>query len=151
MTREFKLLICLCSENSLPNIEDLYFESLSISGQASNATRQFHWCCPRIFLESWLGGSRIFFLVSICSNINIATSLHAQAQPLHLFQSQRNFCNRLTNVLRSLKKSMRNFGKIKYEFHTAGYLAFSKPHPVAGCVECMNISTRRCFPRGASS
>ena len=37
---------------------------------------------------------------------------------------------------------MRNFGKIKCEFQTAGYLAFLnmlKPYPFAGCVECMNI------------
>ena len=38
------------------NIEDLYFESLGISEQASNAPGQFHWCFPCIFL-SWLSAS----------------------------------------------------------------------------------------------
>jgi len=138
MSREFTLMICLCSENSVSNIEDLCFKSLGISGQASNAPGQFHWCFPTIFSESWLSASRIFFLVTIWSNTNIATSLYAQARHLHLFQSQGNFWNRLTletNVLCFLKKLMRNFGKIRYEFQTAGYLVFLKPYPVAGCVD----------------
>ena len=47
--------ICLILENSFPKIEDLYFESLSISEQASNAPGQFHWCFQRIFFtQSWL-------------------------------------------------------------------------------------------------
>ena len=140
VSQEFKLMICLCSENSFSNIEDPYFESLGTFGEASNAPGQFHWCFPRIFSESRLSESQILFLVSIWSNTNIATSFYAQAQPLHLFQSQGNFWNRLTNV--SSQKSMRNFGKIKCEFQTAGYLAFLnmlKPYPFAGCVECMNI------------
>ena len=92
-------------------------------------------------------------VTNILRNTNIATSFYAQAQTLHLFQSQGNFWNRLTNVLRSLQKSMRNFGKVICEFQTAGHLAFLKmlkPYPFVGCEECMNISTWRCFPRGAS-
>ena len=68
-----------------------------------------------------------FFRVSIRSNTNIVTSLYAQARHLHLFQS----LTLATNVLCSLKKSMRNFGTIQ----TAGYLVFLKPYPVAGCVD----------------
>ena len=135
MSREFTLMTCLCSENSFSNIEDLYFKSLGISGQASNAPGQFHWCFPTIFSESWLSASRIFFLVTIWLNTNIATSLYAQARHLHVFQSQGNFWKRLTletNVLYSLKKLMRNFGKIRWEFRTAGYLVFLKPYPDAG-------------------
>jgi len=61
------------------------------------------------------------------------------------------FWNRLTNFLRSLKKSMRNFKKIRCEFQTSGYLALLKPCSVAGCVECLNISTWCCFSHGAGS
>ena len=42
MSQEFKLMICLCSENSFSNIEDPYFESLGTFGEASNAPGQFH-------------------------------------------------------------------------------------------------------------
>ena len=72
-----------------------------------------------------------FFRVSIWSNTNIATSLYAQARHLHLFQS----LTLATNVLCSLKKSMRNFRTITCEFQTAEYLVFLKPYPVAGCVD----------------
>ena len=41
VSRAFTLMICLCSENSFSNLEDLFFESLGISGQASNAPGQF--------------------------------------------------------------------------------------------------------------
>ena len=37
----FTMMICLCSENSFSNIEDVSFESLGTSGQASNAPGQF--------------------------------------------------------------------------------------------------------------
>ena len=48
--------ICVSSENSSPQREDLGFESIGISNseQASNAPGQFHWCFPRIFLDGWL-------------------------------------------------------------------------------------------------
>ena len=69
---------------------------------------------------------------------NVATSLnaHGQARQLRLFQSQGNFCNRLIEVWKQMsyalrKKSMRNVGKIRCEFQTAGYLLW-KPHPAAG-------------------
>ena len=52
VSQEFTLMICLCSENSFSNFENLSFESLGISGQASNAPRQFHSCFPRIFSEN---------------------------------------------------------------------------------------------------
>ena len=115
------------------NIEDLYFQSLGISEQASNAPGQSHWCFPRIFLESWLSASSFV-------DVKIATSLNAQARQLHLFQSQGNFLTRglETNVLFSQKKSMRNVGKIRCEFQTAGYLVLWKPHPATGYV---NIGT----------
>ena len=41
VSRAFTLMIYLCSENSLSNIEDLSFQSIGISGQASNAPGQF--------------------------------------------------------------------------------------------------------------
>ena len=46
-----------------------------------------------------------------------------------------------TDVLSSLKKSMRNFGKIVCEFQTAGYLVFWKPYPVTGYVDTANNKT----------
>jgi len=58
----------------------------------------------------------------------IKYKLYAQARHLHPLQSQGNFWNCLTFV-------MRNFGKIRCEFQTAGYLVFLKPYPVAGCVD----------------
>jgi len=144
---------CLCSQNSFSNIEELFFESLGISGQASNATGQFHWCFTRIFSESWLSASRIFFLVSMWSNYKYCdfTRCPSSAPASVSNLSQGNFWNRLTNVLRSLKKSLRNLRQIRFEFQTAWCLAFLKPYSVAGFAGCMNVSTWRCFPRGANS
>ena len=34
-----------------------------------------------------------------------------------------------------MKKSVRNLGKIMYEFQTAGYLVFGKPYPAGGFVD----------------
>ena len=40
----------------------------------------------------------------------------------------------LANVLLSLEKSMRNFGKIICAFQTSEYLVFWKPYPAAGFI-----------------
>ena len=118
--------ICLSSENSFPKEENLYFESLGVSEQASNAAGQFHWCFPRVSLESWQYFSK-------CRYKHCDFTLCPSTQQMHLFQSQGNFWNRLRFVNKCLtlfKEINVKFREIliRCEFQTTGYLVFWKPY-----------------------
>ena len=91
--------ICLRAENSFPKIEDIYFESLGISEQASNAPEAVLLMFSEdILRELTKCVTNIFLSVDIIKYKHSDFTLYAQVRHLHLFQSQGNFWNRLSFV-----------------------------------------------------